>query len=436
MTIDFSTLQPAAFTYNNSTMNTSPEKWLGTFRASLEQANFSSTEKEALIELFNTLLDSLESLQPEAASQSVEILSARLFSHRNLIALIRQQSAELDAIKRIAYNLTSNLELQAVLDTVVSEALRLIKGAHNAHIYLYQEQLLIFGAALNADGVRNQEYTKPRADGLTYRVAKSGEIIMIENMATDPLYQNTDHFHEAGSILGMPLKSGDSVIGVMNLSRNQTGAFKTAELRLLQMLANQASIAIINARMHEALAVQALSDTLTGLPNRRALDRRLESEVSRALRYGRSFAVLMMDLDGFKTINDTWGHSVGDQVLHDVARFLAASARASDFLARYGGDELTMILPEASRNGAVEIASNIQTRFANFGFTLPDGSSTRLGISGGIAVYPTHAHAASDLLRAADEALYHAKRHARGTFIMAKGFTGELQMPGLRPSTK
>lgn len=413
-------------------MKTLPATWLENFRASLEKANFSTAEKEALIELFNTLLDSLEGLQPEAASQSVEILSARLFSHRNLIALIRQQSAELDALKRIAYNLTSNLELQSVLDTVVSEALRLIKGAHNAHIYLYQERQLIFGAALNSHGERNHEHNPPRPNGLTFQVANSGEMIMIEDMAAHPLYQNAKDFDPAGSILGMPLKSGGTVIGVMNLSRKQTGAFKAAELRLLQMLANQAAIAIINARMHEALAMQALSDTLTGLPNRRALDRRLESEVSRALRYGRSFAILMMDLDGFKTINDTWGHGVGDQVLHDVARFLAASARASDFLARYGGDELTMILPEASRNGAIEIANNIQTRFTNFGFTLPDGSNTRLGISGGIAVYPTHAHTASDLLRAADEALYHAKRHARGTFVTAKGFTGELQLPGLK----
>ncbi|GAB4500996.1 MAG: hypothetical protein Fur0035_05370 [Anaerolineales bacterium] len=340
-------------------MNTSPENWLETFRASLEKANFSSAEREALIELFHTLLDSLENLQPGAAAQSVEILSARLFSHRNLIALISQQSAELDAIKRIAANLTSNLELQAVLDTVVSEALRLIKGAHNAHIYLYQERQLIFGAALNVSGERNHEYQKPRPDGLTQRVAGGGEMIIVENMAQDPLYRGLADFSQAGSILGIPIKSGGSVIGVMNLSRRQAGTFSAAELRLLQMLANQAAIAIINARMHEALAMQALSDTLTGLPNRRALDRRLEGEASRAMRYGRSFAVLMMDLDGFKAINDSWGHSVGDQVLHEVARFLSASARASDFLARYGGDELTMILPEASRNGAIEIANNI-----------------------------------------------------------------------------
>ncbi|NCP86646.1 MAG: hypothetical protein CO094_12825 [Anaerolineae bacterium CG_4_9_14_3_um_filter_57_17] len=414
-------------------MSSSLENWLETFRARLEEANFSASEKESLTELFHTLLESVETLQPGTVADSAEILSARLFSHRNLIALIRQQSAELDAFKRIAYNLTSNLELQAVLDTVVSEATRLIKGAHNAHIYLYQDGQLTFGASLSMDGVKNQEYNVPRQNGLTYQVARLGQMVIIEDMRRHPLYRNfSTNAHMAGSILGLPLKSGETVIGVMNLSREQQGAFKPAELRLLQMLADQATLAILNARMHEALAMQALSDTLTGLPNRRALDRRLEGEVSRATRYGRTFAVLMMDLDGFKAINDTWGHAVGDQVLHDVARFLAASARASDFLARYGGDELTMILPEASRNGAVEIATNIQTRFANFGFTLPDGSNTRLGISGGIAVYPTHAHTASDLLRAADEALYSAKRHARGTFVVAKGFTGELQMPGLK----
>ena len=112
--------------------------------------------------------------------------------------------------------------------------------------------------------------------------------------------------------MGIPLVIGENVVGVMNMARWQVGGFNRAELRLLELLADQAALAIMNARLHEAVANQALSDSLTGLPNRRALDVRLEEDVNRSLRYGHPFAVIMMDLDGFKYINDTFGHAAGE----------------------------------------------------------------------------------------------------------------------------
>jgi len=172
-----------------------------------------------------------------------------------------------------------------------------------------------------------------------------------------------------------------------------------------------------------------MSDTLTGLPNRRALDARIDNEVQRSIRYGRSFAVLMMDLDGFKAINDTWGHVYGDQVLHDVSQYMNEALRSSDFLARYGGDELTMIIPESDVSSASEIGEKIRKRMEDFELTLPDGSKEKLGVSGGIAIYPRHGRTASDMLRAADEALYRAKRHSRGSFVLAREGTGELHAP-------
>ncbi len=112
--------------------------------------------------------------------------------------------------------------------------------------------------------------------------------------------------------------------------------------------------------------------------------------------------------------------------LRDFARFLSEVKRSSDFLARYGGDEMTMILPETDGNAALHLAESITRRMAQFQPLLPDGAHARLGISGGIAIYPNHARTAPDLLRAADEALYRAKRHARGSFLVARGVTGEL----------
>ena len=144
-----------------------------------------------------------------------------------------------------------------------------------------------------------------------------------------------------GSIIGIPLKINENIVGVMNLSRSTRGGFSTSELRLLELLSDQAAVAISNASLHQIISRQAYSDTVTGLPNRWALDQRLDQEVLNSRRTGNSFAVIMMDLDGFKIVNDTHGHVVGDQVLRTVFNYMATGLRATDFLARYGGDELT-----------------------------------------------------------------------------------------------
>jgi diguanylate cyclase (GGDEF)-like protein len=407
-------------------------KWLKAFEERLQNTDLSPDEQKSYIELLTSLLEGLaDSDLSGQYEQTAEVLASRLFSHHNLLEVIRRQAAELDAVKRLTYTLTTNLELQTVLDNIVTEAMQLLKNARNAHIYLYQNDTLRFGAYLDGQGTRNKEFWSPRPNGVTYTTARAKEILIIENLRIHPLFANAPS-EWAGSFIAIPLMMSDSVVGVMNLSRWQPGPFSQAEQRLLKLLADQAAIAIINARLHEAVSRQALSDTLTGLPNRRALDRYIDHQVSRTNRHGRPFAALMMDLDGFKAINDTWGHAIGDRVLHDIAAFLASVSRSSDFLARYGGDELCMLLPETDAASSVQVAENIRQRFSSYACFLPDGSACRMGISGGIAIYPTHARSASDLLRAADEALYRAKKHARGTFQMARGVTGELQTPNLK----
>lgn len=405
------------------------QKWLPVFRQRLANETLTDPERASMTELLIILMEMVEQTHPDGVAQDslAELIAGRIFANRNLLAVIRQQTAELEALKRITYNLTSNLDLQTLLDAVATDAIGLVKNARDVFIFLYQNDQLKFGASLDSEGMRNKPYIEPRPDGVTYTCARSKETILVEDVRSHPLFANapSDWY---GSIISIPMLVTGTVIGVMNMGRWNTGPFSQSEQRLLRILSEQASIAIMNARLHEAVAMQALSDTLTGLPNRRALDRRLESEVGRANRYGRNFGLLMMDLDGFKAVNDTWGHAVGDQVLHDVARFLAASCRSSDFLARYGGDELTMIVPETNIETATQIAKNIQDRFAHYAFPLPDGTIAKLGISGGLAIYPYHARNAGDILRVADEALYRAKRQARGHILLAQDPT--------RPITK
>jgi diguanylate cyclase (GGDEF)-like protein len=405
---------------------TSQHELLQIAEKKLANSRYSPEQREQILRLLDLLLEiAFDDPKNEANAQATAKILSNVTSHHNLFAIIQQQAAELDALKRISVNLTSSLQLQAVLDRVVTEAMFLIKGAHDAHIFLYQDGVLHFGASLDDKGVRNQIFSMPRPNGLTYTVARKKQTILAENMKTHPLYQSAPAAWK-GSIIGIPLKNDEAVIGVMNMARWSQGAFLPSELRLLELLAGQASLAIINARMHQSMSKEAMSDALTGLPNRRALDARLENEVYRAARYGHQFAVLMMDLDGFKAVNDTHGHDIGDKVLHDFAQFLSEAKRSSDFLARYGGDEMTMILPETDGNSATELAEKIRQRMEKFELLMPDGTKPKLGISGGIALYPHNAKTASDLLRTADEALYRAKKHARGSFLPARPGTGEL----------
>jgi len=305
--------------------------------------------------------------------------------------------------------------------------MRLVDNARTVHIFLYTNNKLEFGASLDADGQRNRIFSQPRKNGLTETVASRGKIIIVDNMKTHPLYKNAPP-EWSGSIIGMPLKMGEKVVGVMNLSRDNIGGFSTAELRLLHMLANQAAVAISNASLHQSISKKAYTDTVTGLANRRALDEHLESEIISARRTNSTFAVIMMDLDGFKSVNDTFGHDVGDQVLRVVFNVVASGIRSSDFIARYGGDEITLILAKSEVQAARLVTEKILENLANFAYKTPDGKTIRMGISGGIAIYPTHGRSGSELLRAADAALYEAKKRQRGTFFLAKAATGPLEM--------
>lgn len=388
--------------------------------------NIVPEDKKGILKLVQALIDVMEStpnLEPDGDPASA--LSEEILPKHVLLTLVKQQADELDALKKLSLNLTSSLNLQNVLDAVVAEAMHLVKNARTAHIFLYTRGRLTFGAALNSDGEPNKALSNPRKDGLTYSVAYSGEAILVEDMTTHPLYANApaDWY---GSIIGIPLIFNNDVVGVMNLSRSTLGGFTQAELRLLGLLADQAAVAISNASLHKSVTEQAKSDMVTGLPNRRALDERLEEEVRYAENTNSQFAVVMMDLDGFKNVNDTYGHSVGDEVLRSAFNYLAGGMRSADFLARYGGDELTLILHQTDLNTARVVTDKILDMMKQYVFTASSGKTILLGVSGGIAVYPLHSRDGINLLRAADAALYHAKKYNRGGFIIAKSATGPL----------
>jgi diguanylate cyclase (GGDEF)-like protein len=400
-------------------------KILALARQALEAQGGSPAENNYLLKLLGILSASIERFSTNNHQEKPEHLVQGLFDNRALLAMLKQQSDELDALRKLSIHLTSSLDLPDVLDAVSAEAMRLTANARDVRIFLYKNKKLTFGASLDTEGNRNKVWAKPRLNGLTYTVARTGQMIIIEDMRNHPLYASSPT-EWVGSIIGIPLRVGDTIVGVMNLARTSLGGFTESELQLLGVLSDQAAIAISNASLHQMISRQAYSDTLTGLPNRRALDERLEEEVLSARKNNYSFSVIMMDLDGFKDVNDTYGHPVGDDILRLVFGNMARGVRNTDFLARYGGDELTLILSQSDLSSALIVAEKIVEGMKKLKFKLPDGKKLKLGISGGIAIYPVNARNGPDLLRAADAALYQAKKHERGTFQVARGITGPL----------
>ncbi len=176
---------------------------------------------------------------------AIAIENARLFDTAH------QHAAELEAVRQASLQLTAQLDLPTVLNDILASALRLTKEASNAHIFLYHDNRLTFGAALWQDGRRDKPWSQPREQGLTYTVARTGQLVVVPDMQAHPLYVNAPTRWD-GAILGLPLKIGARVVGVMNVAYTQPHPIAETELRVIQLLADQAAIAIENARLFEA----------------------------------------------------------------------------------------------------------------------------------------------------------------------------------------
>lgn len=331
--------------------------------------------------------------------------------HAMLYEAERQHTRELEAVHRASLTLTASLDLQQVLDAILQSIFSLVQDTKDAHIFLYDGQSLRFGAALWWNGRRDM-LVAPRENGITYTVARQGESIVVKDMRQHELYQNAPRGW-SGSIISMPLKIGLRVVGVMNVARVEDVGYTPAELRLLRLLADQAAMAIENARLHDLMQHQALTDSLTGLPNRRFFDQRLNEEIRRSVRYHHPFALVMMDLDNFKEINDRFGHPAGDSVLKQVANLFHAHLNDTDFLARYGGDEFSFILPETSEETVLELIARMQYLLNTSEFLLAGNQTRSLSGSFGFALFPASASSSDELISLADQRLYAAKHQGK-----------------------
>ena len=215
-----------------------------------------------------------------------------------------------------------------------------------------------------------------------------------------------------------PVVTDESVIALMKLTRSREKPFSTDELRFLEAVANQTALALERVKLIAFLENLSITDALTGIANRRHFEWRLSEEVERARRYKYPLSALLLDLDHFKQVNDNYGHQIGDTVLQQVAQRLKNSLRRTDFLARYGGEEFVVLAPQTPAERAIILGERLRQVIAESPITVADDLQIRITLSVGIAVFPDHAQNESELIGAADAALYKAKQMGRNRVCM------------------
>ncbi len=223
------------------------------------------------------------------------------------------------------------------------------------------------------------------------------------------------------SELCVPIKFKEQILGVINAESAKWDAFSEEDERLLITLAGQIATALERARLLQEVQSLALTDPLTGLHNRRSLFELGRMEFARARRMNRTFCCMMLDLDHFKQVNDTYGHPVGDQVLKEFARRCKSSVREIDLVGRYGGEELVILLPEADREPAMQIAERLRTSIAAKPFKVLDGEIT-ITVSIGIAEKNESTPQLETLIACADQAMYCAKHRGRNCIAMSNEY--------------
>ena len=247
--------------------------------------------------------------------------------------------------------------------------------------------------------------------GIAGKVYSEKKSIITNLGGKDPRFcMMKDDKDNVSSLICVPLIAKGECIGIINITNKKNGKlFNKKDLEFIEALANQAAIAVDNAQLYEL----ATKDGLTKLYIHRHFYLLLESEINRVHRYHHVLSLLMLDIDEFKMVNDTYGHLVGDMVLKEIANVIQKTVRHVDIPARYGGEEFTIIMPETSMHTSIIIAERLRKKISEIEVKVDENTIIRPTVSMGVAEYPNAADNIKDLIDAADKALYMSKQNGK-----------------------
>jgi two-component system cell cycle response regulator len=341
----------------------------------------------------------------------------------------REEEESRRHLVEVLHEVMGNLPSEEIFHLLVRRLARALNLSHAS---------VILANPGDKSGVVATAFEQPHLHDLEIELDKYPEVIsalngripvLIPDLAYCPLYASLrEKWKRDGtevtvrSIMAIPFPLDDAKTGVFLLRRTvDTPKFDAADVDFAETVVKSGVAAIQRAHAIETtradnhrLEALAQTDPLTGLVNRRALTVRLVTEMERVRRYNAPLAMLLLDVDHFKVVNDTYGHLAGDDVLIGVASQLQRSVRSVDLVARYGGEEFVIVLPETGKQGAIAFADRIRDKIASHRFKMANSQTVRITASIGVATYPAPGlESVDDFFRAADHALYRAKGSGR-----------------------
>src|ERR1700733_4864715 len=345
---------------------------------------------------------------------SIALQNARLYS------LEEQRARQLQAINAIAQQTTAVLDLEQLLDRVCELIQDAFRVSH-VSLFLREDHDLVLRAHHGSltprvpEGGRFPASTEPWAS-----ILASSTTAMETDLCVAPT--NRKFFAESASRMCIPLVSFGHTLGILALDSAQPDAFRDGDLQSLESVADICATAIQNAHYVERVKQLAYLDGLTGIFNRRFFELRILEEIERSRRYGTGMAVIMVDIDQFKRLNDEFGHVLGDEVLRQVSSLFHQQVRKIDVVCRYGGEEFGILLTQTNAQHAMNIAEKLRKMVAGWQFP---GVPRTVTISAGAAAFPDQGTTRDELVKAADAALYAAKQAGRNRVSLGTSARGQ-----------
>ncbi len=323
--------------------------------------------------------------------------------------VIKQAHREVYALYEIARTFGTSLNVEETLEILVNKVGHVVPFDTCA-VYFYDEA----GGHATVRHVvgKNAEMIKARSiapgEGVTGFALANRTPVKELHPSLDFADLKTPELNYT-AMASLPLFKDEVLIGAISLYSTELSEYSDDQMRLLETVTRLASDALANAMRHAQAESHALTDPLTGLPNARALALRFDEEAARARRTNRTFQVVMLDLDEFKNVNDSFGHKLGDRMLYEVATLIQNQLREYDFLARYGGDEFVALVQELVGIQVEELCMRIESVVSQFAMPVSGGRYARVGISVGTATFGIDGETLDELLMSADKEMYRAK---------------------------
>ena len=345
-----------------------------------------------------------------AATAPMQSLNQNCYTVPAYLEQIKSAHREVYALYEIASTFGSSLEIEDRSQILVNKVGHMVPFDTCA-VYLFDEEknyaTVAHVSGLNADILRDH-CVAPGEGVIGFVIANQRPATGFDPMLDFTAFQLPEE-ETYRSMIALPLVKDERLLGVLSVYSQKAAQYTDDHLHLLDTVARLASDAFSNAMQHAEAESNALTDPLTNLPNARALHIRFGEEEARARRNGTSFQVVMLDLDEFKSVNDTYGHSTGDQMLREVARVLNTQLREYDFLARYAGDEFVALVQDLSHTQVDDLRGRIESAIGGLSLRVPPDKRARVGISVGSARFGVDGETLQQLLIAADQAMYSVK---------------------------